>query len=545
MTTTNTTSRVNIAILLAALLSPCLPAGAKNSSRADAMVPRRLSPAIFPFYSECQEGRNLAFGIAERAGAELFQTGSYNHFHLKQVLRASRQQRLSLEALSTQEAALNAATILGAQCGVFGTLKRGEKGGWVLRFTAFDLRSGENKDVRMDLPVDQAKTVRIAGTAVAAAIASLDGVRLTENLQVHPRTDSAVAMGAYLACFAVLVEQPMGLRKSHVLDSGRMAAARKACEKAVKVDPDFAAAWATLSLAYSLSFKNAEAARALKRARQAKGYLPFGRIAHYWLATRFRSSADGARVLNQAIRDFPGALIFLTYLGQHLNIVRKYDEALDVWNRYLEFVMKSPWAMAQKGYSLARLGRLDLSIEITGKASLMDPDSMELKLELASRLVDAKRLAEAEDILVPIAKATDTYGEVLLRLGYVYLLQKKDGQALQWLNRALAMAKGPNEWRTRGRIRYDLAIIMARKGRPAEAEQHLLAAADEGFMVRDLLQKNEDLRVLASRRRVAHLFKHPKLKVDKDLLYSTPFPVDPAGDVDPDAKRPAIPGFTF
>ena len=284
----------------------------------------------------------------------------------------------------------------------------------------------------------------------------------------------------------------------------------------------------------------------MKKAQSVKGYLAFQRIAQYWWTTRFEGSAEGASVLRRSIKEFPGALIFLTYLGEHLNITRDYAEALETWNQYLDLLEESPYAMAQKGYSLARLKKLDESIEITRRAVNLDTASMDLKLELASRLVDAKKLGPAEAILAPLENNKYVYGEVLLRLGYIYLLQKSDDRAEQLFRRTLTIATTPSEWRTRGRTRYDLAIVMARKGRLAAAERHLLDAANEGFMVQELLKTNADLHVLADRPKVAHLFKNFQIKRKKPILMVSPFPVDYSGKIVPDAKRPpTMTGVSF
>jgi len=397
------------------------------------------------------------------------------------------------------------------------------------------------------LPDDPAKAVRQGGRAVAGAIASLHETALTDNVPIYPDTNSAEAMLAYLKCYRVIINQPMGLRKSHVINPGLLMRARSECLKAVKADPDFKAAWAALSLIYSLSFSKDDAARALKQAKDAKGFLAYKSIADYWWKTRFAGSKAGAAVLEKAVADFPGALLFRVYLGEHLNITRDYEKALDNWDSYLRMVPKSSYAMAQKGYSLARLAHMNESITLTTQACQLDPDDMELKLELASRLVDAGQLRGAESILLPLSRDERVFGEVLLRLGYVYLLKGQNDKAEQLLNKALKIATGPNEWRTRGRARYDLAIVMARKGRLDDAEKHLLDAEWEGFMFKEVLKNNADLQALASRPRLTHLFSQQAPPHRRLRLSTTPFPVDYSGQIAPDQKRepPSMTGVRF
>ncbi len=508
-------------------------------------APSRITPVILPFWSEGPMGKELGFGIVDRAGALLLNTGEYNHIHIKQVLSAAKKHGWSLKELSEPENAKKMAVVMGAHVAVYGVRRLSGSGGFEVSFDAFDLRSSKSVHKDVVLSRDMALAVRTGSLALANAAASFDSVHVDVDNTMQPDCNSSRAMLAYLACAAVLIEQPMGLRKSHVVDPARLRGARKKCELAVGIDPHFGSAWAVLSLTHALALKGEQAAKALLQAKKSKGYMPFEILADYWLATRFASSEKGEMVLEDAIARYPGSLIFRTYLGEHLNITKEYSKALQAWDRYLSLVPSNPYAMSQKAYSLARLGKMDEAISLTQKAVDLDDRSLDLKLELASRLVDAHRLSEAEKLLLPLEKHPRVFGELLLRLGYVYLLEKKDSKAEKYFIKALQMAKGPNDWRTRGRTHYDLAIVSVRKGELDNAEDHLLAAAKEGFMMRDLLKDNSDLAVLENRKRVQHLFHNHGLKLTRSIFSTSPFPLDDAGGIDPDAKRKAITGFTF
>ncbi len=538
------------ALALVSSLSLVLPlARAGEALPVPVPGPQRISAAVFPPRAEDAEGRQLAMGLADRADGLLQASGSYDHFHLKQLLAMTRHHALTLDRLASidgPEGATQATAVLGARAGVAGALTRRAGGGWVLELTAFDRDTGQRRAARVELAADTAVAVREGGRALAAALAGLHGTRLPADQGVHPDTASGPAMAAYLGCFTTLVHQPMGLRASQVLDRQALAGARAACQRAVELDPAFAAAWATLSLAQSLSFQNEEAARALERAQRAPGYLPFARLARYWLATRFQGHEDGARVLGDALEAHPGALLFVTSLGEHLNVSRRFEEALDVWDRYLRLVPKSAFGLAQKGYSLARLGRLEESIKLSRQACDLDTGSQDLKLELASRLVDAQQLPEAETLLVNLASSRRVYGEILLRLGYVYLLERKDGEARVHLENALELARGPAEWRTRGRTRVDLAVLAARRGDQAGAERLLVEAAAEGFGVEDLLAQFEELRPLAARKDLVARLRPPPPRAGAERIFATPFPVDTRGETRLDGPRPPpITGVRF
>lgn len=502
---------------------------------------KRITSAVFPPHSTEAAGVELGYGIADVAGAALYQSGAYQHLHLKQILSVARHRGWTSADLAEAKMRNAAAKLLGAPVGSYGRVSKTDTG-W--RLTANVFRSDRVVPVVVDLPADAARAVEVGGLAVAKAIAGLDKIKLRKG-EVHPRSSSGPAMRAYLSCYATLVRQPMGLRESHVVEATTLAAARGRCEEAVRLDPSFVDAWAALSLASSLSLQTERAGEALKRTRGLAAYVPFAVLSEYWLATRFKSNEAGATVLRDGVRTYPGAMIFLSYLGEHLNITRDFKEALAVWNRYLAATTRSPYALSQKGYSMARLGRLDEAIAVSREAVVQDPESMVVELELASRLVDAKRLDEAAALLEPMAKEPEAFGELLSRLGYVYLLQRKHGPAEKTLDRALRLATGPSEWRTRGRTRYNLAIVMARLDKLREAEDHLLAAAKEGFVITSSLRADSDLEKLKSRTRVAHLFKDPELELDPKLLQVSPFLTDSGGIPRPEAARPTAPGFSF
>jgi tetratricopeptide (TPR) repeat protein len=529
-----------------ALAAPGLP-GSALTAAPSVRKTVRVSPLIVPPTADDAAGRELGFGIADRAAAELFATGRYNHFHLKQILSMAKRHAIAMGDLAQADTALRAATVIGAECGATGGLTRDAGGAWRLTGTAFDRRRNIRQSLKIELGSDTASAVRVGGRALAAAVAGFDNVELVkEGTLVHPDTGSAEAMTAYLACYATLVEQPMGLREAHVVDAKRIAAARKSCETAVSLDAAFAPAWAASSLASALAFENEAAAKALERARAITAYVPMTPIAHYWLATRFKSNREGAAVLKDAARASPGALIVLTYLGEHLNITKAYEGALDAWDQYLALGIDSPHAMAQKGYALAHLGRIEEAVRLTEEANRKDPSSLDVRLELASRLVDAKKLAEAAAILTPMLSEAGVTGEVVLRLGWVKLLEKSDDEAANLFKRALELAAGPSEWRTRGRARYDLAILAARQGRLEEAEDRILDAQKDGYVGPDLLEKEPDLSAVVKRPRVAALLKGPDLNTQLMPLQATPFATNRAGEIDLKAKRPpAMTGFTF
>ncbi len=504
----------------------------------------RWTPALFPPMAKGSVAEELALGIVSRANAELYATHRYNHLHTKQVLSMARQHGYDAQAFADLDVARKAAKLLNVQRAISGKLTPKKDGGWVYDFAVFSTEDDRKTYKKIELPAGTAAAVKEGGSALAEALAALDGVKLDERkIYLHPETDSDEAMKAYLSCYATLIRQPMGIRNPAVIEDKELNEAIAKCEIATQKDKHFYAAWAAKSLAYSLKGEDRKASVALVPARDARGYLPFYYLARYWLITRYRTGFAGAQVMRVAVRKHPGALIYQTYLGEHLNVTKQYKEALSVWEDYLRQFPGNAFAMANKGYALARLGKMSESIEISEKAVEADPLNDNIKLELASRYVDAARLDDAQKLLEPLAKKKQARGELLLRLGYVYLLKKQNKKAETLLKRALKVATGPGEWRTRGRTKYDLAILEVRKKQLKKAEKYLLEADKEGFKMATSLKFDPDLLKLSQRKTVKHLFIEAGIgeASENQPKQATPFPVGPGGELRPNGPRPQEP----
>lgn len=509
-----------------------------DTARAATIKAPKKVAAVFPPVASSESGRDLAMGIADYAAMDLQASGAFYHLHLKQVMSMLRQHQLSPDELMASGEPQRATRRLGAQAGVVSRLsKTGD--GWQLAiwaFTAGDKTGREERRTEVTLPQDASRAVHQGARAIAEAVAALTGDRLPAV--APPPTQSSAAMAAYLTCYRVLARQPMGRRKSHVLKGAELAMARKACEAATRSDPSFHEAWAAASLAASLTLASEEAGAALRKAK-SKRYIPMAVLARYWLVTRFSGNEPGRAVLEAAVKERPGSLIFQTYLGEHLNVTDHYEDARKVWQGYLEKVPSSPYALAQLGYALARLEKMGAALETTRKALAMDAASPELQLELASRLIDAGELKDAIAVLNALTASESASGEAILRLGYAYLLQGDLKAARREIERAIKSATGAEAWRTRGRGHFDLALIEARAKRWEEVERELLQAATEGFIApKYTLNQYQEIQPALLRPNVKALYDGAPAPAVKPInLFATPFPVDTSGAINARGPR--------
>ncbi len=526
-------------LLCALLLAAAAPA-------APAATPAKTAPAaamlIVPVLPSAQQAadEDLALAIQLRATAILAGTGRYADVSVKQVLRMAEREGIAPASFKDPSTLPSLAARLGSARAVSAHVVPAAKG-WSL-----ELRDEKAKaPAAIALPAGFAGAVAQGGASVAAAVAKVDGVALPAK--IVPDTANEDAARLLAGCQASLARQPIGIETPSVLGES-LDAALDSCATAARLDPNLSAAHAGLALALALKGEDDKAVRALVNARQGAGYLPNWWIARYWLLTRYQSNEAGAKVLSDAIERFPGFFLARGYLAEHLNAVGKHEAALAAWKRYAEASPKSPFVQARLGYTLAKLGRHAEAHQATRAAVELDPTSRELALELASRLVDSGDLDGARATLEPLAKDPQASGEVLLRLGYVHLLEGELDKAEPLLRSAIEKASRPSEWRTRGRAKLDLAKLMVRRGQKDQAKAVMLEALREGYRPLALSRPDPDLEELARLAAAEADKKEQKKEVKVDLQprlamprETSPFAITAGGDIDTRAKRAAPP----
>lgn len=331
----------------------------------------------------------------------------------------------------------------------------------------------------------------------------------------------------YALCHKALAKQAVSLRSPVFLDAESRVAAVKRCTAATQAAPQMKQAFAALGFARALVSEREEAEAALEKAKAQEGLMPYYVIGKFWLLSRFYDQTTAINFMRETAAKFPGFLLGRGYLGEALNVAKRYDEALAVFTAYAADVPKLAWVRAQVGYTEAKRGNHPKAIEETRAAVALAPDDGDIKLELASRLIDAGNVADALKMLEDLTKEPPAKGELLLRLGYAHLLQDHTDEAEKWIKNALERAKGPREWRTRGRARYDLARVLARRGDKKAAVDELERAWGEGYKDAAKLASEKDFEPLRSDPRFQALGQKPKPGQLKLPVFTSPFAHDP------------------
>ena len=467
--------------------------------------------------------QELAYAVSLRLQEGLERTPLFV-MHQKQIYVVADATRVSEDKFATLADVKRIGERLGATHLLFGELRHNDK---VIELV-LSLTIGGAAPSRKLLTVPSGEAPTIVDGAPGLLVEVIGGVLDSAAINLVKATPafSARAYKDYAACHKALTRQAVSLRTPVLLDADSRVAAVQKCTQATKAAPQMKQAFAALAFARALVGEREEAEAALASAK-GEGLIPYYAVAKFWVLSRFYDPQSAVAFLKEATQQAPGFLLGRGYLGEALNATKRYDEALEVFTAYAQDVPKQPWARAQIGYTQAKRGEVAKAIDETKSALDLTPDDQELKLELASRFIDAQRYLEAQRMLDAQARDPNVRGEVLLRLSYAHLMQDHLAEAEKWSKLALERATSAREWRTRGRARYDLARIAAKKGNKAAALDELERAFAEGYKDAAKLANEKDFDTIRTEPRFTALGSKPKPAQIKLPLFTSPFAHDP------------------
>jgi len=313
---------------------------------------------------------------------------------------------------------------------------------------------------------------------VASAIADQLNAKLTgaeQKAVAEKPTENAEAYDVYLRAVAI--------DNAGNLDTTKRVADLYA--EAVRLDPQFALAWARLAVARSYLYFNGidldknSGAAVKDAADRAISLQP--ELGEAWLAKgvyRYRVLRDFQGALQsyeEALRRLPNSALVLAQmahlerrLGQadvaqkhyqaaaqldprntdilltladSFQSVRRYDEARRIVDRVLEMSPGNEAALAGKAFSFQAQGRLNEAAEVLAKAPANSQDDA-LSFARASQLYDERHFDEAIAYIqqnVPPAFANDP--RTLVLVGWCQKFAGKDDEARATLTRAVAAMK--------------------------------------------------------------------------------------------------------
>ena len=498
-------------------------------------APKQPVTAFLPPSSTDASLQQLALLMVARASELTEETKKANELHLKQAVRAISEEGFA-EDLRVAANADALRGILGADRAVSFTL---EQVGENLELQGVAVDGKKPKAFTAKLPKTWSAALEQGSVALAKAM--LPGIALPAKSTAQPMSANEDALKQLGACYPVVLRQPLSPETPALVETADLTRAAEACAKAAELDPKLRFALASGALAQAILGGDAAAATALAGLGEGDDMLETYTLARFWLLTRYQSNEAGVAFLTDIVKKRPGELIARSYLGDTLFALGNWAEAEKVWRAYLELVPNSAYAWGRVSKALARQNKHDEAIVAARKGFALSATSAEARLELGSRLIDAGKAQEAEEILEPLAKLTPVKGEHLLRLGWTHWLQGELDPAQAYFQRALDVSTAPGEWRTRGRAAYDLALVAAKQNRPDAAKAALKVSVASGLKLREV---DPSLATAVREVERGDMAKDAGVAGAKPSLLpreAALFPVDSYGDLDPKAKKPAAP----
>ena len=309
---------------------------------------------------------------------------------------------------------------------------------------------------------------------IARSVLESLGLALTEREKfrfLKPSTTNIEAYEFYLR----------GRKLYHKWTRQSVEFARQMFERAVRIDPRFAAAWAGLANAYVDLFRWSREPRDLE---------------------------DAQRASEHALKLNPNSAEAHVSVGQALAIQRRFSEAAIAFDRAIEEDPTLYEAYYLYGRAMFESGEVEKAVNMFQKAQSVRPDDYESRVLRAQALTELGRQDEArhanEDAVQSIekhlelnpdeARAYSLGASVLIRLG-------QTERSKQWTQQAMTLA--PND----PLILYNAACNLAMLGESDRALDGLERALEAGVSVGDWIQHDPDFESLRSHRRFQAIVK--------------------------------------
>ncbi|MFH1809043.1 MAG: tetratricopeptide repeat protein [Pseudomonadota bacterium] len=472
---------------------PCLGLLLCPGLGAAKTAPARITVAVAPFATaSTEEYWWMGFALADVLEERLGQVPTVNTLSIKQWNAVLRERDLPPGPLSSDDEILRSGKLLGARYVVTGSYQAK----WPDMRVLMRVLDTQNGQVVLSTEArDRVERVLAIEGQLAIELCKLLGIKLPPA-PVRPK--NVYALRAAMVCKETAVMQSLGPRAEPSLPAGTVWQAKRLCDEALATSAEDPIALGALGVLQAVVGEKNAAELSLKRAVGYARRPGFADLGLFWVRYQRGKKDEAVAGLQAAVAKRPGYLHARGVLGQALSELGRHDEARKVWEEYLALSPAQPWALAQLGYTLARLGDIDGAIARSNQAIALVPDDAALYIERASREIDGKRWEQAEASLRKALELDPKLAVTYLRLGFVYLETKQEALAGAMFKKALAEADLESEQRVRGIACFDLAKVEARAKKVDAALTYLDQAINEGFTKLKLLDSDDDLAALRS-----------------------------------------------
>jgi TolB-like protein/DNA-binding winged helix-turn-helix (wHTH) protein/Flp pilus assembly protein TadD len=213
--------------------------------------------------------------------------------------------------------------------------------------------------------------------------------------------------------------------------------AKEAATKAVLLDPDLSEAHT--SLAFALEMSSWDWGGAEREYLRALDLNPGYATAHQWYGYHLLTvgrNEEGIAELKLAERLDPLSLIISAGVADALYVAHDIDEATRQLRKTLEMDANFAMAHYQMGQVLALQGKFDAAIAEFQRAIELSGHSPAFDANLANAYAAAGRTADAERIAQDLTQLQHQNGSVDANIALIYVGLGKNDQAMYWLEKA-------------------------------------------------------------------------------------------------------------
>jgi tetratricopeptide (TPR) repeat protein len=213
--------------------------------------------------------------------------------------------------------------------------------------------------------------------------------------------------------------------------------AKEAATKAVLLDPDLSEAHT--SLAFALEMSTWDWGAAESEYRRALDLNPGYATAHHWYGYHLMTvgrNDEGIAELKLAESLDPLSLIISAGVADALYIAHILDEATRQLHKTLEMDPNFAMAHYQMGQVLAHRGKFDAAIAEFQRAIELSGHSPAFDANLANAYAAAGRTADAERMAKDLAQLQHQNGSVDADIALIYVGLRENDQAMYWLEKA-------------------------------------------------------------------------------------------------------------
>ena len=213
--------------------------------------------------------------------------------------------------------------------------------------------------------------------------------------------------------------------------------ARKSLEKAISLDPEFAAAYDWLGLTYSFLGNREARVEAIKNAMEYSDKATEKERLYIQINYTFaveRDSQKAFRLQKEFAEKYPKEKEAHYDLGWYYQARGMYEESIAEFNKALELDPNMGHAFNGLAYSYSDMGEFEKAIEYFLKYIAMYPEDANPVDSLAEQYLRMGRLNEALEKYIQALEMQPDLGSDF-RIAYIYALKEDYAEAMKWIDR--------------------------------------------------------------------------------------------------------------